>query len=108
VTVDAWLRERTPAPPDRLLARIQERLGDRRERDASVAPELCLDVAEELLRELIARPCMGREAALDLLTADALTTYAFEAAAGDAAKLGAVATGAMTRFGACVSSDLNE
>src|SRR4030095_4664936 len=88
VTVDAWLRQRTPAPPDRLLARIQERLGDRRERGASVAPGLCLEAAEQVLRELIARPCMGREAALDLLTADALTTYAFEAAAGNAANLG--------------------
>jgi hypothetical protein len=102
VTLDAWLRARTPAPPDRLLARIQELLGDRRDRDASAATELCLDAAEELLRELIARPSMGRDAALDLLAVDALTTYAFEAAASDTESLGATATAAMTRFGACV------
>jgi uncharacterized membrane protein len=103
VTLDAWLRQRTPAPPDRLLARIQERLGDRREKDAGAAPELCLDAAEQLLRELIARPSMGRDAALDLLTADALTTYAFEAAAdADAASLATVASAAMTRLGAFI------
>ena len=102
MTLDQWLRERTPVPPSRLLARIQELLGDRREQEARAAAELCLDTAEELLRELIARPSMGRDVALDLLAVDALTTYAFEAAASDTESLGAAATAAMTRFGACV------
>jgi hypothetical protein len=88
-----------------LLARIQERLGDRSEQDAAAAAELCLDAAEELLRELMGRPSMGRDAALDLLTADALTTYAFEAAAGaDAESLGTVASAAMARLGAFISA----
>ena len=105
MTVDGWLRQRTPAPPDRLLAHIQERLGDRRDEDVSAATELCLDAAEQLLRELIARPSMGRDAALDLLTADALTTYAFEAAAGsDAGSLATVASAAMERLGAFISA----
>lgn len=102
MTVNAWLRERTPAPPDRLLARIQERLGGRREQDVSRATQVCLDAAEELLCELTARPAIGRDAALDLLAVDALTTYAFEAATADAASLDAVALSAMTRFGGCV------
>ena len=105
MTLDAWLRQRAPAPPDRLLARIQERLGDRRDKDASVAPEACLDAAEELLRELISRPSMRRDAALDLLTADALTTYAFEAAAGaNPESLGNVASAAMARLGTFISA----
>ncbi|HEX8944850.1 MAG TPA: hypothetical protein VF785_17050 [Gemmatimonadaceae bacterium] len=75
-----WLRQRTPTPPAELSARIQQTLGERCNADASAAPDLCIAAAESLLRELLARPSAGRESALDLLTVDALVTYAFEAA----------------------------
>jgi hypothetical protein len=102
VTLGAWLRDRTPPSPERLLARIEEVLGDDRAHDAADAPELCLDAAEVLLRDLTTRASMGREAALDMLTVDALTTFAFEAAASDPDRLGERAAAAMARFGACI------
>jgi len=52
------------------------------------------------LTELAARPSAGRESALDLLTVDALVTYAFEAAAGAPESLEATATAAMIRLAA--------
>lgn len=83
MTLEHWLREREPAPPERLARRIDEALGSRREADAADAPALCVDAAERLLRELLSRDSTGRESALDLLAVDALVTYAMEAAAGD-------------------------
>jgi hypothetical protein len=97
VTLESWLRDRTPAPPPRLAARISEVLGDRAAHPATEAHELCLDAAVALLRELLARPT-GRESALDLLTVDALVTYSFEASASEPAKLHARAISAMSRL----------
>lgn len=95
-----WLRQRTPTPPVELSARIQQTLGERCNADASAAPELCVAAAESLLRELVARPSAGRESALDLLTVDALVTYAFEAASEHPGSLMDRAEHAMTRLSA--------
>ena len=95
-----WLRQRTPAAPAVLSARIQRSLGPRCDADAAGASELCIAAADELLRELLARPSAGRESALDLLTVDALVTYAFEAASEDIDSLAARAGAAMTRLAA--------
>jgi hypothetical protein len=95
-----WLRQRTPVPPADLSARIQRTLGPRCEADAAAASELCVAAAEELLRELLARPSAGRESALDLLTVDALVTYAFEAASEDVDSLAGRADAAMARLAA--------
>ena len=97
MTVGAWLRERAPAPTQ-LSARVTQVMGDRMDRAADEASTACLDAAEELLRELLARPSAGRESALDLLTVDALVTYAFEAASATPESLDARATDAMRRF----------
>ena len=99
-----WLHARTPAPPDRLLTRVEEVLGERCERDANEGAELCLAAADELLRDLLSRKSAGRESALDLLTVDALVTYAFEAASASADELGIRATDAMQRFAAAARS----
>ena len=95
-----WLRQRTPAAPAVLSARIQRTLGFRCEADAAAAPELCVAAAQELLGELLARPSAGRDSALDLLTVDALVTYEFEAASEDVDSLAARADAAMTRLAA--------
>jgi hypothetical protein len=97
MTVDGWLRERAPAPPQ-LSARVAQVMGDRVDRAADEASAVCLDAAEELLRGLLARPTVGRESALDLLTVDALVTYAFEAASETPESLDARATAAMHRL----------
>lgn len=95
-----WLRQRTPTPPAQLAAKIRETLGERCNADASAASELCIVAANELLRDLLSRPSAGRESALELLTVDALVTYAFEAASDDASSLTARAGQAMTRLAA--------
>jgi hypothetical protein len=100
VILSDWLRQRTPTPPPELSARIQQTLGERCSADASAAPDLCIAGAEELLRELLTRPSAGRESALDLLTVDALVTYAFEAASDEPDSLAARAVEAMTRLAA--------
>jgi hypothetical protein len=57
-------------------------------------------MCESLLRDVVARPAAGRESALDLLAADALATYAFEAAADASKSLEQSARDAMRRIGA--------
>lgn len=98
MTLHAWLNDRSPAPPTRLAGRIEEALGARLASDAESAPGLCVDAAEALLCDLLDRSTTGRESALDLLTVDALITYAFEAAAADPATLESRANAAMSRL----------
>jgi hypothetical protein len=100
VTVREWLRHRTPTAPADLLARVHEALGSRCDTDAAQASTVCVDAADELLCELLRRPSTGRETALDLLTVDALATYAFEAASDNPNSLPERAEAAMARFAA--------
>jgi hypothetical protein len=100
VTIRDWLDARTPAPPTRLRARIDEMLADYVLQPTSDMTADMIAVAEATLRELLARPSAGRESALDLLAIDALTTYAFEAAAAEPEQLAARSNDAMLRFSA--------
>jgi hypothetical protein len=102
VTVADWLREQEPAPPARLAARVEEAIGARSASAgaATNASAVCLDACEALLADIAARPSPGRESALDLLAADALATYALEAAAESPAGLEARAHDAMKRLAA--------
>jgi hypothetical protein len=75
-------------------------MGDALALDLSHAAEAFLAAGERLTAELLRRGSTTRESALDLLTADALVTYAFEAAAESPADLVARATDAMTRIAA--------
>jgi hypothetical protein len=100
VTIRDWLDARTPSPPSRLRARIDEALGDRANRPVTALIEENLAAAEALLGDLLARPTAGRESALDLLAVDALVTYAFEAAAAEPVTLSQRAAGAMTSLSA--------
>jgi hypothetical protein len=102
VTIRDWLCERSPSPPDRLRARIDEALGNTASQPASEAQSVTIAAAEMLLRDLLSRPSAGRESALDLLTVDALVTYAFEAASSDPSLLVARADDAMSRLAALV------
>lgn len=67
-----------PAPLRERLVAILDADGDM---PADHVPEACLSAAERLLRDLLAGKQFGRDSALDLLTVDALMTYAFEHAA---------------------------
>jgi hypothetical protein len=94
----SWIDERGSGVPPRLRARLYEALGDRTSAAAREAPAVCIDAADTLLRNLLARESTGRDVALDLLTVDALATYAFEAAAADPSTLRSHAVAAAARF----------
>jgi hypothetical protein len=105
VTIAEWLRSRTPPAPEPLVARVEAALGGYRTADAERAPELLLGAAVGLLQPLLARKHAGRDAALDLLAADALVTYAFEAASADPEQLDARTREAMIRLAGLAPSD---
>ena len=95
-----WLETRTPAPPPRLLHRIVEVLGA--DANSEATPSTLVDSAQRLLRELTEQTTLARDAALDLLTVDALVTYAFECAAASPDTLLDATTRAIERLGAIV------
>jgi hypothetical protein len=102
--VGDWLAARTPAPPPALRARLESVLGASAASDDLGIADICLTTAERVLVELLRTDCTSREAALDLLTADALVTYAFEAAGASSGEFEGVAYAAMQRLSALSST----
>ena len=97
-TVGEWLDGRVPPPPSELRERVFAALGDDLRAPDTEAHERCLLAGERLLGALLADGAATRAAALDLLAADALVTYAFEAAAEQPDLLGKRADEAMRRL----------
>ena len=98
-TVADWLDRREPPSPEPLLSRIHEALGDGVEAPAHEAAGRTVAAAERLLARLLREDCATRAAAVELLTADALVTYAFEAAAEhQSGSMDDMATRAMQRI----------
>ena len=106
MTVRSWLDARRPDPPAELRARIDAALGPARDDDGDVA-EACLAAGERLVRELLRDNATSRDSALDLLAADALVTYAFEAASQRPAALEAHARRTMARIAAIAGEPRN-
>ena len=100
MTIAAWLDARRPVPPAALRACIDAALGDALHGEAIDAGEECLRAGERLAGSLLRRNATTRESALDLLAADALVTYAFEAASERPSELATRATDAMVRIAA--------
>jgi hypothetical protein len=100
MTLDGWLDARRPAPPDALRARIRSAIGEPLGGDAAHATEACLRAGERLVESLLRSDNTTRDSALDLLAADALVTYAFEAASERPSELGGLAHDAMIRMAA--------
>jgi hypothetical protein len=98
MTIGEWLATRTPPPPAALLKRVREALGAASDDDAMLAADRCLDAAERVVADLLRQGRTGRESAADLLAADALVTYAFEAASEDPASLEQRARHTMNRL----------
>jgi hypothetical protein len=98
MTIGEWLATRTPAPPAALMSRVRDMLGDAVHDDARFATDRCLDAAERMVAGLLRDARTGRESAADLLAADALVTYAFEAASAEPAGLLERARAAMLRL----------
>ena len=100
MTIGQWLAERTPRPPELLAERIERALEQCSGADAGQAAESCSAVGEAMLRRFLAEPpnASKREMALDLLTIDALVTYAFEDSDEEPDAIGARAEGVMMRI----------
>lgn len=76
MTVDEWIATLDPAPPSELADAMRRSLD-------GVTPENLLAAAERTLRQALASECARRDAALDLLTADALVTHALDLSLDD-------------------------
>jgi hypothetical protein len=100
VTIREWLQARVPTPPAPLLARLLDVVGGDLERNVTNAPDVLLAASERLIASLMATGATSRDSALDLLVADSLVTYAFEAASGDSSRITALARGSMHRIAA--------
>jgi hypothetical protein len=100
VTVAEWLRSRTSQPPQALAARLDAVLGDSLLLSSDMIPEVFLAKGERLVADLLQTHSTSRISALDLLTADALVTYAFEAASESPSAIETRASAAMTRIAA--------
>lgn len=98
MTVGGWLDTRQPAPPAALGAELRRALGPALSADASTVRDASLAAAERLVADAVAAGCRSRAQAIVLLAADALVTYAFEAAADEPEALGERAAAAVRRF----------
>ena len=99
MTLDAWLQSRVPPAPPALVNRIRQVLAAGSPHQEP-CPDVLLDAGERLLTALLGADHLTRNGAADLLTADALVTYAFEAAAAEPDRMGELASGAMGRLAA--------
>lgn len=109
MTIGEWLATRTPAPPPALANRLRDLLGETVDDDVLMAPDRLLAAAERTVGALLTEGRTGRESAGELLAADALVTYAFEAASSngdDVVGRARVAMTQLSRLGAiAVGSD---
>lgn len=86
-----WLSARLPAPPPALVERLVTIVGDESCDDEVALPRVLVAHAVNLLGSLGDE----RPAAIDLLAADALMTYAMEFAAEDCQSVEEIANNAM-------------
>ena len=99
-----WVAAHAEQPPAALRARLDGILNaESASTDVPVSPAL-LTAGQALLSTILVSGSTQRGAALDLLTADALVTYAFEAAADEPTTLDARAADAMRAIAALVDA----
>ncbi len=103
-TVGSWLATLQPSPPAALTTRLTELLRPYLAQPAARVPDVCLEAGEQLLDALLASGSTSRGTALDLLSVDALVTYAFQAGAEAPELLEARAARAMARIAALPGS----
>ena len=80
MTDSDWLSRHTPPPPKELAAAIRAALKTRNITSDAPSPAELLETAQWLLEKVLQTEGETRDSALDLLTADALVTYALEVA----------------------------
>ena len=94
-----WLASRTPPPQSRLSARLDTAVRDVAHNQEQVSQSL-VEAACAVLRQTLEQSNTGRNgtAALDLLAADALITYAVEAATEDCERFAALTDDMIARL----------
>jgi len=100
----AWVAAHAEQPPAALRARLDAILDSATVAASGPVVPALLDAGHGLLAAILESGSTRRDAALDLLTADALVTYAFEAAAGDPGALDTRAAAAMRAIAAVVDA----
>ena len=100
MTLGEWLDARDPAPPAALADALRSELGAELGLPFSHAPGMLLKAGERVLERVLKAEPQTPAVAPDLLLADALVTYAFEAVAASAADADRLAREAMARLGA--------
>lgn len=93
MNVAAWIGSREPAPPAALAERLRVLAAEAPE--GAPLPEAMIIASGNVLRRLLHEGQTGRAGALELLAADALATYAFEAQGEAPEELDARCTWAM-------------
>lgn len=86
VNTNEWLASRRPTPPAKLAQRLESALAEFLSSPEVTTSDALAVAAAGILRRLmseVSRPSSRREEAIDLLAADALVTYAIEAAADE-------------------------
>jgi len=104
MTLAGWLDARRPVPPPALRERIRLALAESLDGDERHAFDACLSAGERVVASLLRENATSRDTAIDLLAADALVTYAFEAASDQPAELSSRASEAMKRIASLADS----
>jgi hypothetical protein len=103
MTLDHWLDQRELTPPAALRQRLAAAVADAPKSTMLPVPDAALAAALRLLDSLLRTADSSRAGALELLTADALMTYAFEATADTPERLEALGAEAMERIAAAAA-----
>lgn len=99
MTLGEWLDARDPAPPASLADALRSELAAELDLPFSNAPGALLKAGERVLERVLRAEPQTPAVAPDLLLADALVTYAFEAVAESTADADRLAREAMVRLG---------
>lgn len=96
-TLSEWVESRTPEAPAELRAHMARDLDAGGDAPTDIA-QAFMNACEAALDRVLDSADASRETALDLLSADAYVTYAFEAAAEDPGRVLVLADQAMRRI----------
>lgn len=99
-----WVISRAPEAPPALVARLTSLLEAHPEWRELPRADAFLQASAVLARRVLAADVTKRENALDLLTADACVTFAFEAAADEPATLAGRASFLQQQIASLVTS----
>ncbi len=104
MTLGEWLDSRVPPPPAALADALRAELGHERDLPLADAPAALLKAGERVLGRVLQVEPQTPAIAPDLLLADALVTYAFEAVAESASGAEQFAREAMAHIGSLGSA----